>query len=96
MTAPVTASCAASGSLSIRLAKGSDDITAVQRLRWRVFHEEMGAQGASGLSTHLDADVYDPLCDHLLVIHHGPDGAEDVVGTYRLLRESVAKNSFGF
>lgn len=96
MTASVTAGHVASGTLSIRLAEGSDDITAVQRLRWRVFHEEMGAQGASGLSTHLDADIYDPLCDHLLVIHAGPDGKQEVVGTYRLLRESVAKASFGF
>jgi len=96
MTTPVTPCQTASSNLSIRLATGPDDIAAVQHLRWKVFHDEMGAQGASGLSTHLDADVYDPLCDHLLVIHTGKNGKEDVVGTYRLLRESVAKSSFGF
>lgn len=96
MTTPVTPCQTASSNLSIRLATGPDDIAAVQHLRWKVFHDEMGAQGASGLSTHLDADVYDPLCDHLLVIHTGKNGKEDVVGTYRLLRETVAKSSFGF
>lgn len=82
--------------LSVRLASTSDDLAAVQRLRWRVFHEEMGAQAVSGLSTHLDSDVYDPLCDHLLVVGDDGDGPEEVVGTYRLLRESVARQSFGF
>jgi putative hemolysin len=38
-----------------------------------------------------DFDIYDTLCDHLLVIDHsrgsGPDG---VVGTYRLIRRTAA------
>lgn len=96
MTTTFSAARAASRSLSVRLAAGPADLSAVQHLRWRVFHEEMGAQGASGLSTHLDADVYDPLCDHLLVIDESDDAGPQVVGTYRLLRESVAKASFGF
>jgi putative hemolysin len=96
MTAIFSASRPATRSLSVRLAAGPEDLAAVQHLRWRVFHDEMGAQGASGLSTHLDADVYDPLCDHLLVIDETEGTAPQVVGTYRLLRESVAKASFGF
>jgi putative hemolysin len=49
----------------------------------------------------IDSDPYDALCDHLLVVDE--DGcAEDggrgplVVGTYRLLRESVARKASGF
>ena len=40
-----------------------------------------------------DFDDFDDVCDHLLVIDHGPEGdgqAGAVVGGYRLLRASVA------
>jgi len=90
------AKSASQGNLDVRLAQSAEDLAAVQRLRWQVFHEEMGATAATGVSTHLDSDVYDPLCDHLLVIDTDRDHNERVVGTYRLLRESVAKRSFGF
>ena len=91
ITASQLASPETSRKLSVRLADSPADLTAVQRLRARVFFEEMGGGEAFD---QLDADDYDPLCDHLLVIDEGA-GAE-VVGTYRLLRESVAKASFGF
>jgi len=85
--------------LSLRLARTDADLVSVQRLRWRVFHAEMGAEAGDGPSPGtaepLDADIYDPLCDHLLVVDEGAAG-EQVVGTYRLLRESVAMRSFGF
>ncbi|MDR6510340.1 putative hemolysin [Novosphingobium capsulatum] len=85
--------------LAVRLARDSADLLAVQKLRWQVFFDEMGAQ-AHGLLSQLDADPYDALCDHLLVIDEDqpgttvPDG--QVVGTYRLLRESVARAADGF
>jgi putative hemolysin len=82
--------------LSLRLAQDEHDLTAVQRLRWRVFYAELGAEAAAPRPEHLDADVYDPLCDHLLVIDEDAPAGERVVGTYRLLRESVAARSFGF
>jgi L-ornithine Nalpha-acyltransferase len=88
--------------LSLRLAQDDTDLTAVQRLRWRVFHAELGAEGEAHRPEHLDSpehldgDVYDPLCDHLLVIDEDAPAGERVVGTYRLLRESVATRSFGF
>lgn len=75
-------------------------MTAVQRLRWQVFYDEMGAGDVSPrpehLPEHLDADLYDPLCDHLLVIDEDACAGEQVVGTYRLLRESVAARHYGF
>ena len=86
--------------LSLRLVQDERELNAVQRLRWRVFYAEMGAEAgaeaASPRPEHLDADVYDPLCDHLLVIDEDAPAGEQVVGTYRLLRESVARRSFGF
>lgn len=82
--------------LSLRLVQDDHDLAAVQKLRWRVFYAEMGADTRLAPPDHLDSDVYDPLCDHLLVIDEDAARDERVVGTYRLLRESVANHSFGF
>lgn len=82
--------------LSIRLARDAADLEAVQRLRWRVFSEELGAALDSRNGDGLDQDPYDPLCDHLLVLAEAADGTGEVVGTYRLLRESVARQHGGF
>ena len=82
--------------LAVRLARNSSDLAAVQRLRWQVFVEEMGA-AAGNDSAGLERDPYDAFCDHLLVTDTDPrTGASQVVGTYRLLRESVAKRHHGF
>lgn len=94
-----TAETHSAGPLTVRLARDAADLAAVQRLRWQVFFDEMGAR-AETLLRDLDADPYDALCDHLLVIDTSRPGtllAEgEVVGTYRLLRESVARAGDGF
>jgi len=85
--------------LEIRLAKTEQDIEASQSLRYRVFYEEMGAKPCPRiLKTLLDFDPYDEFCDHLLVIDsdRGSSGNPCVVGTYRLLRGSVADQYAGF
>ncbi|HWU04201.1 MAG TPA: GNAT family N-acyltransferase [Novosphingobium sp.] len=88
--------------LSVRLAQDAQDLEAVQRLRWRVFFEEMGAEADATLAgERCDRDAYDVLCDHLLVIdedqlEQAADPQEAVVGTYRLLRENVARAASGF
>lgn len=82
--------------LSIRLARDNDDLVAVQRLRARVFSAEFGCGGAMVQTATLDGDRYDPLCDHLMVIDLLDNGEEQVVGTYRLLRESIARGAGGF
>ncbi|WP_290491955.1 GNAT family N-acetyltransferase [Hyphomonas sp. UBA4508] len=84
--------------LEVRLAETEDEILASQKLRYKVFYEERGAKPSAEMAAaERDFDNYDPLCDHLLVIDHnrgqGPDG---VVGTYRLLRQSVANQHGGF
>jgi L-ornithine Nalpha-acyltransferase len=91
------------GSLEVRLATTTQEIRRIQRLRFKVFYDEMSAvpKGASFVLRH-DIDRYDRVCDHLLVLDHGaptarfrPSGSA-VVGTYRLLRQPVAARSFGF
>lgn len=91
------------GSLEVRLATTAKEIRRAQRLRFRVFYEEMSAlPNAASLFSRRDVDEYDSVCDHILVIDHAvkpkpfrkPKPA--VVGTYRLLRQEVADRTFGF
>lgn len=86
------------GSLTVRLAKGDSDIDAAQSLRYRVFYEEMTAEPSDEMaSKKRDFDRFDAYCDHLLVIdRERPGGSKQVVGTYRLLRRSVANSHGGF
>jgi len=92
---PMLAAKAAERRLSVRLARDAVDVAAVQRLRWQVFMDEMGAAGEAEIQ--LDQDRFDGLCDHLLVTDRdGETGAETVVGTYRLLRGKVARRHGGF
>lgn len=82
--------------LSVRLADSDADIAAAQKLRWEIFYGDMGAMADERLSVpELDNDHYDAVCDHLLVEDHA-GGKTRVVGTYRLLRQSVAMSHAGF
>jgi L-ornithine Nalpha-acyltransferase len=72
----------------VRLARDARDLRAAQRLRYAVFVEELGGDGA--LVDHaerLERDAFDPLFDHLLLIDTRRDAMalDDVVGVYRLL-----------
>lgn len=81
------------GSLQVRLAVTPEDIDAAQALRYRVFYEEMGAKPSPEMALRQrDFDDYDQVCDHLLAVDHDRgERAEAVVGTYRLIRRSAAK-----
>jgi putative hemolysin len=82
--------------LSVRLASTPEDIRAAQILRWHIFYGAMGATPEAGAGAQeLDLDRFDPVCDHLLVEDH-QSGQPVVVGTYRLLRRSVAEAHGGF
>ncbi|MGL6210924.1 MAG: GNAT family N-acetyltransferase [Paracoccaceae bacterium] len=74
--------------LVLRLARDDRDLAAAQRLRYRVFVEELGGDGP--LVDHearLERDAFDPVFEHLLLIDTRRDAGalEDVVGVYRLL-----------
>ena len=48
------------GSLEVRLARGSDEIAAAQEVRYRVFHEELGARStAAAALDRRDADRFE-------------------------------------
>ena len=90
------------GSLEVRLARGPREIWRAQRLRYRVFYGEMSARpNVVSRMFRRDADRFDRACDHLLVIDHEAPGRfggvrPQVVGTYRLMRQSAAERIGGF
>ncbi|MHB2166607.1 l-ornithine N(alpha)-acyltransferase [Alsobacter sp. R-9] len=110
--APATAGLPASlgrlGRLEVRLATTAREVRWAQRLRYRVFYEEMSAiPDMMSRLQRRDMDGYDAFCDHLLVIDHdapprmvltrrGPRPVPAVVGTYRLLRQERADAAGGF
>jgi putative hemolysin len=65
----------------ISWASNSIEVKEAQRLRYKVFAEEMGANLAAN-SEGLDVDEFDTYCDHLLI---RDQETLKVVGTYRVL-----------
>ncbi|MFV0411515.1 MAG: GNAT family N-acetyltransferase [Paracoccus sp. (in: a-proteobacteria)] len=72
----------------IRIATDEIDLKAAQRLRYRVFVEELGGDGPLlDHAARLECDEFDPVVDHLVLIDTRRDPAklDHVVGVYRLL-----------
>lgn len=71
----------------VGLAHRESEIREAQKLRYRVFAEEMGAR-LNPRESGVDADLYDPYCQHLIV----RDEAQGrIVGTYRILTPEAAR-----
>jgi L-ornithine Nalpha-acyltransferase len=83
----------------LKLAESEAELISAQRLRYRVFVQELGASGPTvDHENRLEADGFDAIYDHLLLIDRRRDAAElnHVVGVYRLLRGEVALSGPGF
>ncbi len=94
---PATETLAA-GQLDVAWASSAAEIREAQRLRYRVFVEEMGARPnlAEGAAQGLDRDRFDPFCDHLLVrARTGGQHCGPVIGTYRVLSPAGARRAGG-
>ncbi len=81
----------------LRLAADPTDILAAQRLRYAVFVEELGGDGA--LVDHearIEADRFDPFFEHLLLLDNRRAPEDRVVGVYRLMREDGASKAGSF
>jgi putative hemolysin len=89
-----------SAALEVRLAETEEEVEAAQRLRYRVFYEEMSATPSPEMgAVRRDFDRFDEVCDHLLVVDRAmvdEDGQPAVVGTYRLMRDVDAARAGGF
>ncbi|MDV4168099.1 GNAT family N-acetyltransferase [Rhodovulum sp. FJ3] len=73
----------------LRLAATREDIRAAQHLRYRVFVQELGGDGAMvDHDAQLEMDAFDPVYDHLLLLdrRRGDTVRDRVVGVYRLMR----------
>ena len=77
---------AAKHQYTVELARSSEDILEAQRLRYRVFAEEMGANLKPRIPG-VDSDIYDPYCEHLIV---RDEAVDKIVGTYRILHPDAA------
>lgn len=78
--------------LTFSLAESGNEVEEAQRIRYKVFAEEMGAKLPSA-DLGLDIDHYDRYCDHLLVRDHNDN---QVVGTYRILPPEQAVKAGGY
>ncbi|MFN9479687.1 MAG: GNAT family N-acetyltransferase [Betaproteobacteria bacterium] len=72
--------------LTVHVARHAGEVAEAQRLRHKVFVEEMGARLMS--SDGREHDEFDPWCDHLIV--RDADSLR-VVGTYRMLTPHRAR-----
>jgi L-ornithine Nalpha-acyltransferase len=80
------------GTLEVRLAREESEVRAAQLLRYRVFYEEMQAEATPDIAAaQRDFDALDDYCDHLLVIDHARPAADQIIGTYRLIRRAAAQ-----
>ena len=71
-----------------RLATDETDMLAAQRLRYRVFVEELGGDGPLVDHVHrLERDEFDAVVDHLILVDNrrSRDDLDHVVGVYRML-----------
>ncbi len=89
--------------MEVRLATRAKEIRRAQRLRFKVFYEDMLAlPSPASLIRRRDIDEYDAVCDHLVVVDREVPRKRfrktkrRVVGTYRLLRQEVADRHVGF
>lgn len=79
------------GQFSVLLARDEHEVAEAQRLRYKVFAEEIGANIAS--TDGLDVDHFDEFCRHLIVRDNTNDR---VVGCYRLLTAESARAAGGW
>jgi L-ornithine Nalpha-acyltransferase len=81
----------------IKLAETPEEMCAAQRLRYRVFVQELGAEKSSASDqSGMECDVYDAYSDHLILQDKSLPFDDNVVGVYRLLRGDIALKGSGF
>jgi putative hemolysin len=69
------------------LTRSDSEILEAQRLRYRVFAEELGAR-IDTRTPGVDQDLFDPHCEHLVV---RDEDKGRIVGTYRILAPDAAR-----
>ena len=80
-----------SAKLVLSFARNPSEVAEAQRLRYKVFAEEMGANIHN--DDGLDRDGFDEYCDHLLI---RDTATSQVIGTYRILNPAMANEAGGY
>jgi putative hemolysin len=84
----------------VKLAETDTERAGAQRLRYRVFVEEMGAEASpEERALRREWDDFDPYFDHLILETIDPavvDPLDRIVGAYRLMRDHAARAGPGF
>lgn len=82
---------------TVRFAQNEADLLAAQRLRYRVFVNELGGDGEDvDHDIGLERDRFDPHCKHLLLIDPARPEGDNAVGVYRLLDRDGADSAGRF
>jgi len=80
------------GPYSMRFARTAEELEQLQRLRFEVFNLELKEGLEQSFATGLDADRFDAVCHHLIVL----DKSDRVIGTYRMQTSEMARHNIGF
>ncbi|HTW79427.1 MAG TPA: GNAT family N-acyltransferase [Terracidiphilus sp.] len=81
------------GPYCLRTARTREDREAACRLRFRVFNLELGEGLDISYETGLDTDLFDSVCEHL-VVQEKESGR--IVGTYRMQSGPTAARNLGY
>ncbi len=88
------------GNFETRLAVAIEEIHSSQRLRYRVFYEELSAKpDKNTMLSGRDEDNFDALCDHLLVLENLSVDAKNqhqIIASSRLLPQNMNENASQF
>lgn len=75
-----------------RLARSDAEVEGAQRLRYDVFIDELGGDGALvDHATRQEADRFDAVSDQIVLLDHARPRADQVVGVYRLMDQHQAQ-----
>ncbi len=78
--------------LVLGFATTAEEIEALQRLRFNVYTQDMGAVFPEAIDG-IDKDKFDAFCDHLMVCD---TRTQQVVGTYRVMSPEQAQQAGGY
>ncbi|MFK7941194.1 MAG: GNAT family N-acetyltransferase [Roseovarius sp.] len=81
----------------VKLAETREELRAAQRLRYRVFVQELGGDGPMvDHDAGLEVDRFDAHFDHLILQCDAEPDPDTVVGVYRVLRDDQARSAGQF
>ena len=83
---------------NVKLAESRGEIKLAQKLRYKVFFSERIKNPILNIGNfRRDSDKFDNYADHIIVTHRKSKFSKTrVIGTYRLLKQSVAEKKSGF